>query len=183
MTRRVPGRTLREFTEAGKCLGNPGHAVNIEGLAAKNGMLYFGFREPAEDKHTYILAVSADRLFSTAGSIDATLIKVKVGPGRGIRDMLAVPEGFLLLIGPDDDNGKGVGWSIAVWDGSPSGAIKMLADLNLDDVKPMPCPSRNTRDVKPEAMTILEDGDGFRRVLILSDGMCDGGAMSFRIQR
>ena len=74
-------------------LGKPGHGVNIEGLAAKDGMLYFGFREPAKDKHTYILPVRADQLFSAAGVPNAEPVKIKAGAGRGIRDMLAVPEG------------------------------------------------------------------------------------------
>jgi hypothetical protein len=47
-------------------------------------------------------------------------VKMKAGAGRGIRDMLAVPEGVLVLLGPDDDNGKDVGWSVALWDGSHS---------------------------------------------------------------
>jgi hypothetical protein len=38
---------LKSFAGDGKCLGAPDHAANIEGLAAKDGMLYFGFREPA----------------------------------------------------------------------------------------------------------------------------------------
>lgn len=32
--------------------GKDGHGVNIEGLAARNGQLYFGFREPAINKTT-----------------------------------------------------------------------------------------------------------------------------------
>lgn len=47
--------------------GQTRHAVNIEGIAAKDGMLYFGFREPAKDQHTYILPVKADEPFSAGG--------------------------------------------------------------------------------------------------------------------
>ena len=38
-------------------------------------------------------------------------------------------------------------------------------------------------EIKPEALAILEDGSNFRRLLILSDGMCNGGPMSFRIPK
>jgi hypothetical protein len=38
---------LSQFAGDGKCLGSPNHAVNIEGLAARSGVLYFGLREPA----------------------------------------------------------------------------------------------------------------------------------------
>jgi hypothetical protein len=179
---------LGKFVGDGKCLGKPDHAANIEGLAAKDGVLYFGFREPAKDKHTYILPVRADQLFSS-GNLSAKPFTMEVGGGRGIRDLLAVPEGILLLIGPDDDS-QDVGWSVALWDGSGSTADiivpNLLANLDLDGVPPKPCkPSQHGKsaDVKPEAFTMLEDGADFRRLLILSDGMCDGGAMSFRVPK
>jgi hypothetical protein len=38
-------------------------------------------------------------------------------------------------------------------------------------------------EIKPEVFTMLEDGPAFRRLLILSDGMCDGGAMLFKIRK
>src|SRR5262249_44966457 len=131
---------LGQFTADGKCLGEPDHALNIEGLAAKNGTLYFGLREPAKDKHAYVVSVSARQLFSGAGNLEVT--KLKVGGGRGIRDLLSIPEGFLLLIGPDDDNSEDAGWSVALWDGSDSHEAitpKILADLELKDVAPQPC--------------------------------------------
>jgi uncharacterized protein DUF3616 len=174
---------LGKFVGNKKCLGKPDHAVNVEGLAAKDGTLYFGFREPAQDQNTYILPVKADELFSSAGITRAEPIRIRVGPGSGIRDMLAVPAGFLLLIGPDDDDAKDVGWRVAAWDGSASSGPKVLATLNLDGVPPRPCPSRDTTDRKPEAMTLLEGGSDFYRLLILSDGMCDGGPMSFVIPK
>jgi hypothetical protein len=179
---------FKKFVGDDKCLGKPDHAANIEGLAAKDGVLYFGFREPAKNKQTYILPVRADRLFSS-GDLSAKPFTVEVGGSRGIRDLLAVPEGILLLIGPDDDS-QDVGWSVALWDesGSTTDVIvpKLLADLNLDSVSPKPCkPPKHDKlaDIKPEAFTMLEDGADFRRLLILSDGMCDGGAMSFRVPK
>jgi hypothetical protein len=49
--------------------------------------------------------------------------------------------------------------------------------------RPARAPSRDTTDRKPEAMTLLEDGTEFYRLLILSDSMCDGGPMSFVIPK
>jgi hypothetical protein len=176
---------LSSFVGDDKCLGKAGgHAVNIEGLAAKGGNLYFGFREPAQDKRTYILRVSANALF-TGGDLADKLFAVKMDGSRGIRDLLAVSDGFLILIGPDDDSAD-VGWSIAFWDGSGADdavttpvAPKLLADLDLRKVSL----SRCDKELKPEAIAMLEDGSDFRRVLVLSDGMCDGGPMSFRIMK
>jgi hypothetical protein len=179
---------LGKFVGDGKCLGKPDHAANIEGLAARDGVVYFGFREPAKDKQTYILPVHADQLFSS-GDLSAMPFTVEVGGGRGIRDLLAVPEGLLLLVGPDDGS-PDVGWSVALWDGSGSAtdvtAPRLLANLDLHGLSPKPCkPPKpgKTAEIKPEAFTMLEDGTDFRRLLILSDGMCDGGAVSFRVPK
>jgi hypothetical protein len=87
---------LSEFAGDGKCLGSPDHAVNIEGLAARSGVLYFGLREPAVDQTAYILTVRADALFGQ-GAVNAEIYEFDVGKGRSIRDLLAVPEGVLML--------------------------------------------------------------------------------------
>jgi hypothetical protein len=178
---------LGQFAADGKCLGKPDHAVNIEGVAAKSGALYFGLREPAKDNHTYVVSLQAEQLFAGTAKLEVT--KLKVGSSRGIRDLLSVPEGFLLLIGPDDDNSEDAGWSVALWDGSHSHegiAPKILADLKLKNVAPQPCkpPDQGKKaEIKPEAFTMLDDGPNSRRLLILSDGMCNGGGMSFKIPK
>jgi hypothetical protein len=138
---------LQTFAGDGKCLGKRDHAVNIEGVAAKGGMLYFGFREPATDKQAYILRVPADALF--AGPVpDSRPFTVEVGRGRGIRDLLSVPEGVLLLIGPDDES-EDTGGSVALWDGSGSAddiCPRLLANLALGAPAPA---NRRTRASAP----------------------------------
>lgn len=178
-------QVLSAYIGDDKCLGKSGgHAANIEGVAAKGGSLYFGFREPAEEKRTYILRISADALF-TGGELADKLFAIEVGGSRGIRDLLAVSDGFLILIGPDD-NSADVGWSIAFWDGLAAEDTmgtpvtpKILADLDLQGVPLSSC----DKELKPEAITLLEDGSDFFRVLVLCDGMCDGGPLSFRIMK
>jgi hypothetical protein len=177
---------LGKFVEDDECHN---HAVNIEGLAAKAGDLFFGLREPSKDKTAYIVKVGADALFGTA-DLDLDIYQFDVGGGRGIRDLLAVPEGVLMLLGPDDDEGnKKVSWRIALWDrdGLPSKIIepKLLAQLDLEGLNPNECGDNKNKDgdLKPEAMTMLGGGADFYRLLILSDGMCNGGPLSFRIQK
>ena len=81
------------------------------------------------------------------------------------------------------------GWSVALWDGSDSHEAitpKILTDLEPRDVAPQPCkpPAHGEKaEIKPEAFSMLDDGPDFRRLLILSDGMCDGGGMSFTIPK
>ena len=48
---------------AGKPLQQSG--INIEGLAARDGHLFFGFRNPSIDSHGFVLEIDADALFTT----------------------------------------------------------------------------------------------------------------------
>ena len=193
---------LKASVGEGKCLGSapppeaPGlageHGVNIEGLAVSDGRLYFGFRGPARKGQALILAIDAEALFK-GGDAKAGVTRVKVGAGQGIRDMVAVAGGFLLLTGPDDDpaNQERVKWSIAWWDGTGGAAVvtpKTLATLDLEGVelRQTKAGKANTcedKALKPEAMTVLEETPQSYKLLILSDGMCDGGALAFTVGR
>jgi Protein of unknown function (DUF3616) len=171
--------TLGPFVD--KCLGTPAHGINIEGIAVRKDKLYFGFREPARDKRAYILRVSATALFA-GGDLAAKVFRFDSGKSSGIRDLLAVPEGLLVLIGPDDDSKAGIPWWIGFWDGTDSGGritVRPLAELGLPPIDHSDC----RKEFKPEAMTLLEDGGSFRRLLILSDGLCDGGPLAFKIPK
>ena len=179
-----------------KCLGSepPDKApmlagqqgVNIEGLAVQNGRLYFGFRGPVLQGVAQVLAVDADALFEVQAARDpkAALTRLALGQNRGIRDMIAVKTGFLLLAGPDDSpTSKDAGWVVAWWDGqADEGRVvqpKVLAALDLSGVKLRKC----DKELKPEAMTVLEETPAAYSLLVLSDGMCDGGPLVFRIAR
>ncbi|MCJ7799361.1 MAG: DUF3616 domain-containing protein [Polaromonas sp.] len=158
--------------------------VNIEGLAVQGGRLYFGFRGPASQGVAQVLAVDADALFDAQAVRDprATLTRLALGPNRGIRDMVAVRSGLLLLAGPDDSRAsQGAGWVVAWWDGQPAaGRVvqpKFLAALDLGGVKLRKC----DQELKPEAMTVLEETPAAYRLLVLSDGMCDGGPLAFTL--
>jgi Protein of unknown function (DUF3616) len=158
--------------------------INIEGLAVKNGRLFFGFRGPVDDGRAHILAVNADGLFSGKDARPAR-VSVNVGKGRAIRDLLAVSDGVLVLSGPDDDEkNSSVGWVVSRWDGQetsdPEGQIKTLATLDLSNVKLRSC----DHEPRPEALAITADKPGEAyQALIFSDGMCDGGALRFTIPR
>jgi hypothetical protein len=158
--------------------------VNIEGLAVKNGRLFFGFRGPVDDGRAHILAVNADGLFSGKDA-RPTRVSVNVGKGRAIRDLLAVSDGVLVLAGPDDDEkNASVAWIVSRWDGQetsdPNGQIKTLATLDLSNVKLRSC----DHEPRPEALAITADKPGEAyEALIFSDGMCDGGALRFTIPR
>lgn len=181
----MPG--LKEYA------GDPGQAgsdstlgggVNIEGLAIRNGRLFFGFRNPCAQGAAKILSVDADRLFSGADA-DPKLFTLMLRSGQAVRDLEAVSDGILVLAGPDEaETSKNAGWTVSRWDDrSPAEGIiqaKTLACLNLQGVKLRPF----DRKIKPEALTAVQDVPGEPyRIVIFSDGMCDGGPLVFTIPR
>ena len=152
--------------------------ANIEGLGVRDGRLYFGLRNVGA-----VLAVDADALFSSNDEVHASLTALNLGAGRGIRDMEAVGNGFLLLAGPDDAEAhQSVGWTLAWWDGKPSSTPvtpKVLASLDLSRVPLSDC----DKEIKPEAITVLGETPASFEVLLLSDGMCDGGPLAFTVPK
>lgn len=169
---------LAKYQPASTCLGAGG--LDVEGLAVRSGRLYFGLRGPGGEGKAFILSVDAAHFFSGEDA-QAAVATVTVGQKRGIRDMVATGDGILLLVGPDDvEANKDAGWVILHWDGSAQAAqAKELAALDLSRIALRDC----DKESKPEAMTILRAEPKHYELLILSDGMCDGGAMRFNVAR
>ena len=167
--------TLQALTKDRPGIGATG-GVNIEGLAVRDGRLYFGLRNVGA-----VLAVDADALFTSSDEVHAAVTPLDLGAGRGIRDIEAVDNGFLLLAGPDDaEANQSVGWTLVWWDGKPSPTPvtpKVLASLDLSKVALGDC----DKEIKPEAITVLSETPANFEVLLLSDGMCDGGPLAFTV--
>lgn len=168
---------LQAFAQEDTRLGEDA-GINIEGVAVRDGRLLFGLRSMGA-----VLAVDADALFSPTGAVQATVTLLNLGAGRGIRDMEAAANGFLLLVGPNDVQAhQNVGWNIAWWDGKPSTTPvtpKALATLDLHPVQRSDC----DKETKPEAITVLQETPTSFEVLVLSDGMCDGGPLAFTVPK
>ncbi|KQP18326.1 DUF3616 domain-containing protein [Pseudorhodoferax sp. Leaf267] len=171
---------LQPSLGVGRCLGTG--ALDIEALAVRDGRLHFGLRGPTEADHAFIASVDADAFFSGADA-GLTVTRVPVGYRRGLRDMAVVPQGILLLAGPDDHpDSRDAGWAVSLWDDKSAGRLaapRLLATLDLRTVARSKCDD----DTKPEAMALLEETAQAYRVLVLSDGMCDGGPLVFDIPR
>jgi hypothetical protein len=54
-----------------------------------------------------------------------------------------------------------------------------LAVLDFSQVKLRPCDAA----LKPEAITVLKETPSAYQLLVLSDGMCDGGPLVFTVPR
>ncbi|MER9632228.1 DUF3616 domain-containing protein [Mesorhizobium sp. M0296] len=168
-----------------KCLGDPNNGVDIEGLAVRDSDLYLGLRGPlAADGSAYVLTVPLAGLFEDKKE-QARLTVLQLG-SRGIRDLASVDGGMLVLGGPGD-NPSDSGWTVSFWDGSVEGdgqgEVTTLANLNLSSVsrgKQFGC---KDKEIKPEGMAVIGATGSAYRILIVSDGMCDGGPMVFEIPK
>ena len=146
------------------------NGIDIEGLAVKKGVLYFGFRGPVlRDNWVPILTCTFDDPTATAKTVYVNL------DGRGVRDIVATADGFLILAGPVG-NGH-TSYRIYYWDGhdlwsKPApGQMKRLAD-----VPPM-------GKGKPEGLTVLKQVGNEYELLLVCDGVKNGAPTRWKLKR
>lgn len=97
------------------------NGIDIEGIAAKDGWLYIGFRGPVlRGNYVPVMKLKFDDPEKTY-----ELLYVQLG-GRGIRDITKVSDGFLILAGPVGDGGDS--YQLYHWDGKDVISGKDLKD-------------------------------------------------------
>ena len=152
--------------------------VNIEGLAARNGRLYVGFRSPNLQGDAFVMEIRADDVFGGAARPTYTLHRLHLGPGLGIRDLVAARSGFLLIAGnagsepskeyPDSqDYDKDREFSLFHWEGANSEVHRIGALPKTPG--------------QAEALAVLEETPNSVTVLILFDGPEGGRPTVYRI--
>lgn len=157
--------------------------LNIEGIAALGDRLYVGFRSPSEAGVVPVYSVAAPALFAL-NDAKPKLLKIQVGSHLGIRDMVAGKSAILLLLGPDDHDPVGdPKYLVAEWrvDDSVASSTqpKVLAVLDLTGLRFEAC----FKELKPEALSILEETAMGYRIVVLSDGVFDGGPLIFHLSK
>jgi hypothetical protein len=92
-------KRLRKDPLLGRFFGLPGreNGVDIEGMACREGSLYLGFRGPVL-RGNYVPVM----VLAFARPKEYRLVFVQLD-GQGIRDMVALADGFLILSGPVND--------------------------------------------------------------------------------
>lgn len=158
--------SLRDLLRNDKTLGPytkiPGkeNGVDIEGIAVKDGWLFVGFRGPVlPGNRVPVLCFEFDQPQNY-------LVKLLELDGSGIRDMLAVQDGFLILTGPPGEEDGA--YTLYHWSGgipSQSDAV----DGRLTTVGDVPTDGKS----KPEGLALLAETDDEWRLLLLSDGSED----------
>jgi hypothetical protein len=151
------------------------NGVDIEGIAVRDGRLYVGFRGPVlRDNYVPVLHTRFGNPVS-----DVSLLFVNLG-GLGIRDLAPVRHGFLILAGPVGD-GPG-SYQLYFWDGrdclpgrrppeEPVGRIEWLGTIATEE------------EAKAEGVTVLEESQMAYEVIIVFDGLKNGGAMRYRVMK
>lgn len=158
--------------------GRPG--INIEGLAVAGGRLYAGFRGPSEGGLAPVFSVDAKALFE-GGDAQPRLDRLDLGQRIGIRDMVAARNSILLLLGPDDhEAGVSAVWKVAEWKPGATAKPQVLAVL---DVRKQDIGKACFEALKPEALAIVDESSKHFRVVVLSDGVCDGGPLIFDVSK
>jgi hypothetical protein len=161
------GDTIKKFFNRPLAEGG----VNIEGIAVKNDRMYFGLRGPSLDGSAFVLSVDAEAVFTKEGDLKSKVTPLALGLNTGIRDLAAINDGILILAGPTRD--ETVPYAVWFWDGVGTTA-KPLGTLDLGKVD---------KGAKAEILLPLEGDSSNIRVLVMFDGLENGGAMSFKIPR
>jgi hypothetical protein len=134
------------------------NGIDIEGIAISEGKLYVGFRGPVlRENWTPILVTTFDDL----GAYELRFVNLE---GRGIRDIVAIEGGFLLLSGPIGDGNTD--YHLHFWDGkdclpgdgAPGGTVKALGAVLPNG------------GAKPEGLAILNATNSNLTMLLIQDG-------------
>jgi hypothetical protein len=134
------------------------NGIDIEGIAVKDGKLFVGFRGPVlRGNFVPVLAFRFDE------PDDYELLFVQLG-GRGIRDLVAVDAGFLIVAGAIGDGDAS--YQLCLWngeDGVPGEGGWDHQIIKIGELATDP-------GIKPEGLTVTAETTDAWRLLVVSDG-------------
>jgi hypothetical protein len=160
---------VRGHAVLGPSVGQPlqANGFNIEGLTHRDGRLWFGVRAPNLGGDTFVIEAAPASLFG--GPPQATLHRLPVGPGLGIREITALREGFLVVTGTAASD-AGRDDSFAVWFWTPGGRPRFAGELPA-----LPA--------KAEGLYLLNETADHVDALVICDGTGGGSPKAYRIPR
>jgi hypothetical protein len=142
--------------------------LDIEGMAERAGVLFFGLRAPLIEGQAVVLEVPAAALFANPEKATATKHRLDLGGvGHGIRELAALQDGYLILAGPSGDNDSASGFALHGWKGPGGTPVKLL------DLPPSPG--------KAEGMMVLSETAEQVTLLFVFDGVEDGAPAVLKI--
>ncbi len=155
------------------------NGLNIEGLAHAGGRLFFGLRAPNKRGRALVLELPADELFGGQPR-PLAVHQVKVGAGRGIRELAAVRGGFVVLTGNASAEpskkiprsaapGPDTRFELLLWNGRDPAATRL-------GVLP-------ATGGKAEGLLVLDDAAQHVDLLVLFDSLPGGAPVCVRCRR
>ena len=161
----------------GERLDPAARGLNIEGLAAVGDRLLLGFRAPSLDGWAFLLGVPVAALLSDRSDATPALYRIALGRDAGIRDLAALPDGRLLVLsGPAEEQGE---TPYAIHLTAPPDTPGVLPGRRLAVLQDI---REDGERAKAEAITVIgQEGDTLR-VLVLFDGLRDGGPREYRLR-
>jgi hypothetical protein len=155
---------LREILENDEILGPffsvPGkeNGIDIEGIAVKDGRLFVGFRGPVlRGNFVPVLAFRFDE------PEDYELLFVQLG-GRGIRDLVAVDDGFLIVAGAIGDGDAS--YQLCLWNGEDGVPGEGGWDSKIVKIGEL----ATELGVKPEGLAVSSETADQWQLLVVNDG-------------
>ncbi|WP_193211198.1 DUF3616 domain-containing protein [Luteolibacter marinus] len=155
------------------------NGINIEGLACAKGVLFFGLRSPNKDGIAFVIELDAGDLF--AGKAEKlTIHEIPVPKGRGIREIVAIHDGFVIVTGnASADASKKIPVTLAP---GPDTTFELCywAGGNAAPVEIGTLPQNGG---KAEALLVLEDKEDHVDLLVVFDSLPGGLPVSVRLFR
>jgi hypothetical protein len=155
------------------------NGLNIEGLAYANGRLFFGLRAPNKDGRGLVIELAAAELFGGPPK-PLTVHELALPRGRGIREVVAVSDGFLLLTG----NASAEATKKFPTSQAPGPDTRFeLLHWNGRDSVPANIGTLPASGGKAEGLLVLAETDRHIDALVIFDGLPDGRPLTVRAHR
>ena len=161
------------------------NGFNIEGLAWAGGKLFFGVRGPNIGGDSFVIEVPAGELFAKSGiGVEPRVHRIPAGAGKGIREIVSVKGGFLMLTGnAASEASKAFPESLAREEDAGFALSFVPRQANGDLGKPEVIGDVTQSGGKAEGLLVMKDEGGVIEIAVLHDGLEQGGATSFAIRR
>jgi hypothetical protein len=156
------------------------NGFNIEGLTWSGGKLWFGLRAPNQDGRGLVLELAPGQIFDGGKPAAMPVHEIAIAKGRGIREIAAVRDGFIVLTGnASSEASKKIPVSAAP---GPDTRFELL-HWNGRDAKAANLGRLPENGGKGEALLVLDDRETHVDLLVIFDGLPGGEPMSVRIRR
>ena len=169
------GKWLQDFTGKDGKPRRDDNGLNIEGLAVSGGRLWIGLRGPVLKQPggagdaAFVVSLDADAPFVADKSLRARVHAIRIGPGRGVRDLASLDDGrILILAGPRTS--AGADYVIYVFDPRNGTTVPRVTLPQHDPAH------------KQEGLVVLREDRGTVDLLVLQDGVKNGGPYEVQVK-